>query len=317
MHENLFDIVFTWVDSADAEFRELISIYDPDILTRQSARYRDNNEIKYSLRGIYENVNFNNIYVVTNGQHPKFLTKTHSRVRIINHADIFLEKSHLPTFNSLAIECHLHKIPGLADNFIYLNDDLFICRKTHRDDFLGPDGKGLFHLSRSLLRENPNFGWNRLLQATERELSQKYGIMDRYSTTHTPQFFHKPTCYAVENVWRSVIEETSASKFRNNSNIFFRLLYTYYVIYERCGVNGIVEIMDNFNINQSGVNRPTKSVYRTIGYPLSTFDVEEEIILKPPLFLSIQDTGSSMENVTDPIVSLLEKIFPHSVEWEC
>ena len=37
--------------------------------------------------------------------------------------DIF-DKSHLPTFNSMAIEVHLHQIPGLSENFIYFNDDV-------------------------------------------------------------------------------------------------------------------------------------------------------------------------------------------------
>jgi len=40
--------------------------------------------------------------------------------------EIFPRKDDLPTFNSAAIECHLHRIPGLSENFLYFNDDFLL-----------------------------------------------------------------------------------------------------------------------------------------------------------------------------------------------
>ena len=46
-----------------------------------------------------------------------------------------MNKSHLPTFSSPAIEAHLHRIPGLSDKFIYLNDDVMFGKEVWPDDF--------------------------------------------------------------------------------------------------------------------------------------------------------------------------------------
>ena len=48
----------------------------------------------------------------------------------VTHDEIFPNKSHLPTFSSPAIETHLHRIEGLADNFIYLNDDVMFGQQV-------------------------------------------------------------------------------------------------------------------------------------------------------------------------------------------
>ena len=58
-----------------------------------------------------------NIFVVTNGQQPNWLKTDHPNVKVIPHSEIFQKKSDLPTFNSMAIEVHLHKIPGLRNVF--------------------------------------------------------------------------------------------------------------------------------------------------------------------------------------------------------
>lgn len=49
--------------------------------------------------------------------------------------DIFQNQSHLPTFSSPAIETHIHRIPGLSQKFIYLNDDVMFGKDVWPDDF--------------------------------------------------------------------------------------------------------------------------------------------------------------------------------------
>ena len=43
----------------------------------------------------------------------KSLIDPAKRIRIVTHDEIFKNQSDLPTFNSVAIETHLHRIPGL------------------------------------------------------------------------------------------------------------------------------------------------------------------------------------------------------------
>ena len=51
---------------------------------------------------------------------------------MVPHSEIFRpdlkRKGALPTFNSCAIESQLHRIPGLAECYLYLNDDFFLLR---------------------------------------------------------------------------------------------------------------------------------------------------------------------------------------------
>ncbi|KAK8760345.1 hypothetical protein V5799_028388 [Amblyomma americanum] len=49
--------------------------------------------------------------------------------------EIFPNKSHLPTYSSPAIETHLHRIQGLSQRFIYLNDDVFFGKEVWPEDF--------------------------------------------------------------------------------------------------------------------------------------------------------------------------------------
>ena len=77
-------------------------------------RFEDNDELKYSLRSLEKHAPWvRNIYVVTNGQMPSWLDLNHPRIHLVTHEEIFLNKSHLPTFSSPAIESHLHRIKGI------------------------------------------------------------------------------------------------------------------------------------------------------------------------------------------------------------
>jgi len=75
------------------------------------------------------------IWVVTNGQVPKWLDLDHPRLQVVPHSAIYPNKSHLPVFSSPSIECHLHRIEGLAPRFIYFNDDVLLGNKVYPDDW--------------------------------------------------------------------------------------------------------------------------------------------------------------------------------------
>ena len=80
------------------------------------------------------------IILVTNGQLPSWLNTSHPRIRIVTHAMIFPNTSHLPTFSSPAIESHLHRIPNISQKFIYFNDDVMFGRPVFPDVFWTPSG---------------------------------------------------------------------------------------------------------------------------------------------------------------------------------
>ncbi|CAH2277571.1 N-acetylglucosamine-1-phosphotransferase subunits alpha beta isoform X1 [Pelobates cultripes] len=106
---------------------------DEDI---SASRFEDNEELRYSLRSIEKFAPWvRHIFIVTNGQIPSWLNLDNPRVTIVTHHDIFLNTSHLPTFSSPAIESHIHRIPGLSQKFIYMNDDVMFGTNVWPDDF--------------------------------------------------------------------------------------------------------------------------------------------------------------------------------------
>ena len=59
-----------------------------------------------------------------------------TKLELVHHRVIFKDyEKFLPTFNSLSIETLLHRIPGLAEHYIYFNDDFFLLRRCHASDF--------------------------------------------------------------------------------------------------------------------------------------------------------------------------------------
>ncbi len=79
------------------------------------------------------------IHIVSNCSPPAWLDAGHKRLRWVAHEQI-LDRTHLPTFNSHAIEASLHRIPGLTENFLYFNDDFFALNALTPADFVNENG---------------------------------------------------------------------------------------------------------------------------------------------------------------------------------
>ena len=136
------DVVYTWVNGSDPVFLKQLAKQD----TKRSdtaedtaqSRFQDFNQLLYSLRSVELYAPWvNRVFIVTNGQVPYWLNETHAT--IVTHDKIFDDPSHLPTFNSPAIEAHFHSIPDLAENFIYFNDDISLTGPMCPSDFVSAD----------------------------------------------------------------------------------------------------------------------------------------------------------------------------------
>lgn len=118
-------------------------------------RYRDSNELLYSLRSLEKYAPWiRHIHIVTCGQVPSWLDVSHPRISIVTHEEIFPNRSHLPVFSSPAIETHLHRVPGLTQKFIYFNDDVFLASDVWPDDFITSRGQRVY-LSWEVPKCNP------------------------------------------------------------------------------------------------------------------------------------------------------------------
>src|SRR5690606_34630446 len=103
------------------------------------SRFRTHDELRYSLRSLARYLPWvRSVYVVTAGQVPDWL-RPDDRLRVVDHREI-LPAEALPTFNSQVIEAHLHRVDGLAEHFIYFNDDFFVARPLTKEHFFEPNG---------------------------------------------------------------------------------------------------------------------------------------------------------------------------------
>lgn len=130
------DFVVMWVDGNDPEWQKEKNKYDINSKSDGSIyRYRDWDLLQYWFRGVEKFAPWvNNIYFVTWGHVPKWLNTNHPKLKVVNHKD-FIPKEYLPTFSANSIENNLHRIKGLSENFVFLNDDVYIIKKTKPTDF--------------------------------------------------------------------------------------------------------------------------------------------------------------------------------------
>jgi hypothetical protein len=245
------DIVILWVDGSDEKWLAERAKYMTNREKDAGAnRYRDWGTLKYIFRGIEKFAPWvRNVFLVTCGQCPTWLDTDHPKVRLIRHSD-FLKPENLPTFSSQAIDLNLWRIPELSEHFIYLNDDMFFTDHVKPDDFF-KNG-----LPRDVFSERPAFPGNivyntnllnnmqvlykyyprrsTLRALRTKVLNPKYGLLFFYNLmwyimpfkkfcglymNHLPMSFLKSN---MQKVWErdpEFFEETSAHRFRNNSDV--------------------------------------------------------------------------------------------------
>jgi hypothetical protein len=141
------DAVITWVDGGDVKHAEKLQVYLESIgqvrpQAASAARFHNAGEIDYCVTSILKFAPWvRTIFIVTDNQAPEIVGKLigtafDGRVKVVDHKDIFAGyEKFLPTFNSSSILSMLWRIPGLAEQFIFFNDDFFLIQPLRPEDF--------------------------------------------------------------------------------------------------------------------------------------------------------------------------------------
>lgn len=151
------DLVYLWVNGNDPQWlakrNACIGKTEEKSAVNCDGRYADNDELKYSLRSIEKYAPWvRRIFIVTDNQVPVWLDTANPKVRIVDHKEIMPDVC-LPCFNSAVIEHFLYRIPGLAEHFIYANDDMFINKPVTPETFFGKDGLPIVRFNRRPFRK--------------------------------------------------------------------------------------------------------------------------------------------------------------------
>ena len=145
------DAVITYVDGLDEFWRADYEKFAGKPLLEK--RYRDWGTLRYLLRGIETCLPFiDNVWLVvsSDSQVPAWVDRMN--LHIVLHQAI-IPTGLLPVFNSCTIEIFLHRIPGLSEEFIYFNDDMFPLAVCRKEDFFRY-GKGVIGMSWHLFAGN-------------------------------------------------------------------------------------------------------------------------------------------------------------------
>lgn len=221
--ENKVDVVFTWVNDAEIEWRKKFKKYkkdlNPSYESSSDERYSNSNEIVYSVRSVLKFMPWvNRIYIVTDDQTNLDLINE-DKVRFIFHRSIIPEK-YLPTFNSHVIEAHLHKIDGLSEDFIYFNDDVFVARYLEKEHFFKKNGLSSVFFSNKKISD-----LKKITPTSKASLNSKRLIEKSFNCVIDSYFIHtyfplKKSVY--EYVWASYSNEIElflAEKFRSERDL--------------------------------------------------------------------------------------------------
>ena len=131
------DFVVLWVDGNDPAWQAEKAKYQGRTLDDSNApnRFRDWGLMPYWFRAVEKFAPWvRTVHFVTCGHVPEFLNLGHPKLHHVRHTD-FLPAEVLPTFSSHALEMNLHRIPGLAEHFVYFNDDMFLLRSMPETAF--------------------------------------------------------------------------------------------------------------------------------------------------------------------------------------
>ncbi|TWG25820.1 stealth conserved region 3 domain-containing protein [Actinoplanes teichomyceticus] len=225
------DVVYTWVDGGDPAWlaRKNAALAENGWAggNEQAAnlsRYISRDELRYSLRSLHMYAPWvRRIFLVTDDQVPAWLNTEHPKVTVVSHKEIFGTAGRLPTFNSMAIETRLHHIEGLAEHFIYMNDDVFLGQPLQPGFFFTATGQTRFFLSTyrvdgglPVADEPPVMAAGKNNRAI---IEREFGRRVAYKMKHTPHAARRSVLAEIEQRCPEAFEATASHQFRHPDDI--------------------------------------------------------------------------------------------------
>jgi hypothetical protein len=258
-------------------------------------RYADHDELKYALRSIYKNAPwFRRIYlIVQDGQSPTWLIHTSDEcpipVYVVPHSMLYGEDyaPHLPTFNSQSIEAHLHRLPDLAEHFLYFNDDMMIANPMHWSTLWTAEGRPIYTMS-GMVPTGPKISTmskHQMAWINNGTILNKLFSSSRAEQREYPMHQACPMLKSsFEEIWaldglRVYIEQTSAAKFRSTSDLYIVGFLVYWNIYKQKGI-------------KNSAFRPSSMVshfYHEVKDNSDPVQIFREVILRKPTLMCVND----------------------------
>ncbi|MDQ1178415.1 stealth family protein [Microbacterium sp. SORGH_AS_0421] len=243
-HPNEFtadvDMVFSWVDGSSSEFQRQRAarmkgyvVGDGD---DNAARYRQVDELRYALRSVHMYAPWvRRIFIATTDSPTPEWLADHPKVTIVRSEEFFADPSVLPTHNSHAVEAQLHRIPGLAEHFLYSNDDMFFGRPVTPELFFSGGGVSRFVESGVRIGSGPahvdRSGHDNGLRVNRALLKERFGRVITLDLEHCATPLRRSVAFELEREFAEDYARTAASRFRSATDISVtNSLYHHYAL---------------------------------------------------------------------------------------
>ncbi|GAA2970749.1 hypothetical protein JOD63_000814 [Microbacterium terrae] len=233
------DIVFSWVDGSSSAFQRERAARMSEYVVGEGddgpARYRHVDELRYALRSVHMYAPWaRRIFIATDSPAPAWLLD-HPKVTIVRSEEFFADPEVLPTHNSHAVEAQLHRIPGLAEKFLYSNDDMFFGRLVDPSMFFTPGGVTKFvecHVRIGSGSPAPHrSGHDNGLRVNRALLHERFGREIVRDLDHCATPLLRSVMAELEQTFPDDFARTAASRFRSATDISVtNSLYHYYAL---------------------------------------------------------------------------------------
>ncbi|GAB3956631.1 stealth family protein [Micromonospora vulcania] len=241
------DVVYTWVDGADPAWlrrRAEVAGVPYHAEAASAARFLSRDELRYSLRSLHLFAPWvRHVYLVTDDQVPAWLDESAPGLRVVSHREIFTDPSALPTYNSHAIESQLHHIDGLAEHFLYFNDDVFLGTEVLPQDFFLANGISRFFPSPALVPPGPPSAEDIPSSAAGKNnralIAERFGTVLTQKMKHMPHALRRSVLQEIEQTFPEPYRRTAGSQFRSMGDLSVASsLHHYYAFHTGRAVPG-------------------------------------------------------------------------------
>ncbi|GAA5920994.1 hypothetical protein JCM1841_003248 [Sporobolomyces salmonicolor] len=303
-------IVYSWVNGSEPTYLE-----DKARFMGKTAgvnRARDDGLFRYSVRSItrYMPWHKGEIVLLSKRNHiPDWIDTTNPRFRHVAEEDIIPQEA-LPTFDSNIIESYLHRIPGLSNRFLYLNDDFFLARSTPPDTFFTETGGvKLFREWTDARDRQGDDDWTVSNKYTAQLIEDQYGTL-RDGALRIPA--HAPYAF-LRNSLRNLhahprfgpaLKKTLSHHSRSAEDINVHILHAAYTMFDKHVPSDLTAVVDD--------KHEARFIAWTAGLEDNAAAIEN-VIANPPYFFNINDelpSGSAADTPLEQLHGFMDRMYP-------
>lgn len=293
---NPMDLVYLWVDGSHPRslaYRRQHGVSSP-------FQVSNHDELLYSLRSVHLHAPwFRRIVVVSECGIVPAWASTFPAVEWVDQ-DTLLPPEAIPCFNNMVLEAYLHRLPGLSEPFLYMNDDYFFGQAVTPDLWVQP--QWTFFRGRAPIPTQAKSAheWLHMTVRTADLCQRRWGQQRPAYLQHTPYLISGQAMTAVLAAFPEVSRMAARRSKRHAEDVVPLLLMQEWVLHE----------MDQPARTMTVQKHTTPSYFFTnVQVPMHQAALQQ-VVAKKYHFITLNDSFGAHPGVTLAVQRCLEQLWP-------